>query len=188
MKLFARFGLAATVVAVFAAGCGGVASAHDGRGIIVVESQLDTPADSTFTIRVTWQNDGHPAADATVTATAVSPNGEPQTPAVLRPIDTDGRYQGAVRLGSPGSWTVRFSVVTPTATAEITRDVAEVATTSEPTTTSTTEAAMSQTEAADFNPDDGDSSTPRAVFGLVLLLAIVGAAVVGFARSSKKLR
>ncbi len=187
MKFVARVGLTAATAAAFIAGCTGVASAHDGGGDIVVESQQDSASETEFTIRVTWQNDGHPAADATVTATAVDPAGVPQTPAVLTAVDTDGRYRGAVPFGAPGVWTVRFSVVEPTATAEATRTVVEPTTTTELTTT--TEAQTSDnTVEPDFNPDDSGGGTTQAVIGLGILLAIIATAVIGFARSSKKLR
>ena len=77
-----------------------------------------------YIVRVTWENDGHPAADATVTATAVAPDGTQLTPVPLAPADDDGRYAGPVEYPAPGAWTVRITSIEPTGTIEQPQEVA----------------------------------------------------------------
>ena len=77
-------------------------------------------------MRVTWANDGHPAADATVTATAVAPDGTQLTPVAAGPADDDGRYAGAVEYPAPGTWTVRITSIDPTGTIEQAEEVTAI--------------------------------------------------------------
>lgn len=160
------------------------ASAHEGEGILEVESRsADGGSRVPYVVRLTWTNDGHPAVDATVTATPIDPSGAPQTPVPMEFQGAGGRYAGTIEFPSDGTWTVRFTSVTPAATLEIVEEVV-----APPTTTTTTEAG----EAAD--PSESTSATideasavaePEAdeggLNGLVVAVVIAGLAVVAMA-------
>jgi hypothetical protein len=125
------FVIAATVAALVAAGLqlGPPAGAQQGAGIINLEAAHPAGTSVHFIVRVTWENDGHPATDSVVTATARGSDGTELTPVTLAPIDDDGRYANAIDFGSPGTWMVRFTSVDPTATAEVTATVEAAAAT-----------------------------------------------------------
>jgi len=119
------------------------AYAHQGEGII--ELQAQEPADAStvsYVVRLTWANDGHPAFDATVTATPIDPSGAPGTPVPMQFEGDDGRYSGTITYPSSGTWTVRFTSVSPSSTMEIVEEVAAPApsatTSSTPSSTTTT--------------------------------------------------
>lgn len=169
----------ATVVLILSTG---VAGAHEGNGVITVESATDGKDGANYTLRVTWENDGHPAADAVVTATAVDPAGTAQTPVAMTAVG-DGRYQAFVPLPQPGTWTVRFSVVEPTATSEVTRVVAAATTSS---TTSTTARPTTTTHNGDDGDDNGNGGVAKGAVGVFLLLLILVGAGVGFRSSLRR--
>src|SRR5262245_56543166 len=104
------FVIACAGVALAAAGLllGPAAGAQEGRGIITLEATHPAGTSVHFIVRVTWADDGRPAAAAVVTATAVDSDGTQLTPVTLAPADDDGRYANAIDFGSPGTWTVRF--------------------------------------------------------------------------------
>lgn len=140
------------------------AAAHEGKAIINVETEVNQPAGTDYTIRAIWNNDGHPAADATVTATPIDPAGVNGTPIAFAARDEDGRYGGFVPMPSPGRWTVRFTVVEPAGTLEVTRDVAATTTTTaKPKATTTTTPAKKS----------GDPANISALFIAVGLMAVV---------------
>src|SRR3546814_19366080 len=79
----------------FLIGAASPAAAHDGEGILTVESQIPTgDVVVEYVVRVTWADDGHPALQSTVTATPLAPAGAPQTPFSLHPIHEAGRHPG----------------------------------------------------------------------------------------------
>jgi hypothetical protein len=124
MKL-RSFVIAVSVAALAAAGLllGPPAGAQQGEGIINLEAAHPAGTSVHFIVRVTWENDGHPATDSVVTATARGRDGTELTPVTLAPIDDEGRYADAIDFGSPGTWMVRFTSSDPTATAEVTATV-----------------------------------------------------------------
>jgi hypothetical protein len=130
MKL-RSFVIAVSVAALAAAGLllGPPAGAQQGEGIINLEAAHPAGTSVHFIVRVTWENDGHPATDSVVTATARGRDGTELTPVTLAPIDDEGRYAGAIDFGSPGTWMVRFTSSDPTATAEVTATVEAAAAT-----------------------------------------------------------
>jgi hypothetical protein len=119
------FMIATAVAAVAAASLllGSPAGAQEGEGIITLEATHPAGLSVHFIVRVTWENDGRPADDAIVTATAVATDGTRLTPVTLAPVDNDGRYADAIDFDAPGSWTVRFASTDPTGTAVITQTV-----------------------------------------------------------------
>jgi hypothetical protein len=105
------------------------AGAHEGDAVITIEAAHPAGTSVHYIVRVTWEDDGHPAADATVTATGVSPDGEQLTPVTLAPSDDDGRYAGIVEYPAAGTWTVRITSIDPTGSAEQAQEVTAPATT-----------------------------------------------------------
>ena len=167
------------------------ASAHEGEGVLVVESQ--GPASGTsvpYQVRLTWVNDGHPAAaDTTITATAVAPDGTPQTPVPMVADDDDGRFSATLDLPAPGAWTVRFTSVTPAATLEVVETIVQPTTTTEPSTTTTTAEAATPTTEQASQVDDGDDADGIGLAGLLaalLLGLVVVGGVLGFVRSARR--
>ena len=174
------------------AGAAAPAGAHDGDAVIAVEAAHPAGTGVHYIVRVTWQDDGHAAADATVTATAVGSDGTQLTPVTLASADSDGRYSGVVDFPAPGSWTVRITSIDPTGTVEQAQEVAPPPTTapaedgSEVTTgegaaddgsgfapaDDGTGASDEQAQPAD-SESDGDSDG-----GMPIYLAVAAAAVV----------
>lgn len=166
----------------------GVASAHEGEGVLVVESQ--GPADGldmAYVVRLTWEDDGHAAFDATITATAIAADGTPQTPVPLEPVDQDGRYTATLTYPEAGTWTVRFTSVTPAATTELAEQVVEPPTTTASSTTSTTSGTTTTTAqiSVESSPDD-DGVGLGGLLAAAFLVVVVVACVVGFARSTRR--
>lgn len=174
------------------------AAAHEGEGILTVESQEpDGDGAVRYVVRVTWADDGHPALGSTVTATPIAPDGAPQTPVTLEPTDEDGRYATTVTYPAPGDWTVRFTSVTPTGTIEISEAIrSQPTSTTKPLRTTTTaapddgndEPGSGDTTNSASGRDDGGESTIGGALALGALVAVVVAAVVGFARSARRFR
>jgi hypothetical protein len=143
-------------------------------------------------VRVTWENDGHPAADATVTATAVNADGTQLTPVALAPADSDGRYAGVLQYPAAGAWTVRVTSVRPTGTREEAQQVAPPPTTAADTgntdETSEDEGGFAPADDGTGASDEGTSDAAAAGSdddsgsGMpVLLIVAAGAvAVIGF--------
>jgi hypothetical protein len=116
--LVAALALALALVVGLLPGLGAPAGAHDGDAVIVVESTHPAGLQVHYIVRVTWADDGHPAEDATVTATAVAADGTQVTPVTLAPADSDGRYSGALEYPSEGAWTLRVTSIEPTGKIE----------------------------------------------------------------------
>jgi hypothetical protein len=122
LRTFVIAVVAAVTVGAGALG-GAPAGAQQGDGIVTLEASHPAGTSVHFIVRVTWADDGHPATNAVVTATAVGSDGTQLAPVTLAPIDDDGRYANAIDFGSPGSWTVRFTSVDPTGAAEVTQTI-----------------------------------------------------------------
>ena len=182
--------VAATIgvaVGLMAGPLGSPAGAHDGKGIVTVEASHPAGAAAVhYIVRVTWEDDGHPAADATVTAAAVGGDGTTLTPVTLAPADDDGRYAGVVEYPEAGSWTVRFTSIDPTGTAERNEEIAAPATTGpdDDSDAAGDSDAADADEAGGFAPaDDGTGSSDEAAAGddddgLPVWLVLVALAVV----------
>ena len=152
----------ATAVAALALVAGGPpAGAHEGDAVIELEAAHPAGSSVHFIVRVTWEDDGHPATDATVTATAVSLAGDQLTPVALPAEDDDGRYSGPVEFPSAGVWTVRFTSIDPTGTLEQIQEVG-VSPSTVPTTAADGESEVTVGTEADtgFAPEeDGTGSS-----------------------------
>jgi hypothetical protein len=162
------------------------ATAHEGPGILAVETDQPTDAGRHYVVRLTWQNDGHPAArETTLTATAFGPGGAAQTPVPMTAVDDDGRFEATLTLPDPGQWRVNFTSVTPTASVDVQTDVtapststssAPSTTASSPSATASDAAAAADDQAAD--EDDGGSSGVVVLLVAVVLIAVIGTAAV----------
>jgi hypothetical protein len=158
------------------------AAAHEGKGTLVLEqSQVAADSQVRYVVRLTWDNDGHAARDATLTATLVAADGTSQTPAPLLPADEDGRYAVTLSFPSPGTWTVRFTAVKPQATLEeaVTITAPTTTSTSPPTTTASTEPpANDGSENGPSAADSGSSDGGTALIVGIAALGIIGGTVV----------
>jgi hypothetical protein len=150
------------------------AGAHGDAGLIEIEAAHPTATGTHYIVRLTYQNDGDPVVDATVTATPAGPDGRELSAVELTPYDDDGRYQVAIDQPEPGSWTVTFASAEPEASAETTTEV---------TATTTTDAGSTDGTEAGFAPSEdgtGDSATAEgddSDDGFPILI-VVAAAVV----------
>ena len=171
------------------------AAAHEGEGVLTVEVQEPIPSGARLVVGLVWANDGHPAVDATVTATPVAPDGAPGTPVVLTEVDGGaGRYQGEVPLPAPGTWTVRVTAVSPAATVELSQVVAAPSGT-EPSTTASTQTApttadrpaTAEVDGEETAAGDDGGSGAAAAIAIAVLVVVVVAAVAGFSRSRRRL-
>jgi hypothetical protein len=154
------------------------AGAHSGAGTLTVEQVHPAGLSVHYIVTLTWDDDGHPAEDATVTATPVAADGTAETPYALAPSGSgDGRYAGAVEFPSAGDWTVRFTSIEPTGTVDHAETVVEGAATTAPaeggfapaddgTGDSAAQAPTTQSD----DEETGSSSIP--------ILLVVGAGVV----------
>lgn len=153
-----------------------VSSAHEGEGTIeVLAAEPAAPLEVAYRVRLTFTEDGHPAADATVTAVAERPGAAPTTPQPMTATGEEGVYAATVRFPDAGQWTVRFTAVTPEATLERAETVAPppTTTTTTSTTTTTTEppATTAPTPRLDRGDDGGVPLLPVALGGVALAVA-----------------
>jgi hypothetical protein len=189
------------VAAVLTLGIAAVpAGAHDGDAVITVEAVHPAGQSIHYIVRVTWQNDGHAAVDATVTATGIAADGTQLTPVPLAPADADGRYSGAVEYPAAGAWTVRITAIDPTGTIEQPQDVVATATTQAPNVTTGAPAdggfapaddgtgdsaegdatATDEPEGASPETDAGaDGSSDSGDFPILLVVAAAAVVVLG---------
>jgi hypothetical protein len=171
------------------------AAAHDGTAVITAESQTIKGTSVDYVVRAVWDNDGHAAADATATVVAESPSGDRVGPVPMEPTDDDGRYTATVDFPSPGDWNVRFTVVTPPGTLEITQTIPAVdaggATQAVPTPTpesTSTSVAAAEDGSASSAVDGAESAAvsqteererPTSTAGAALFFFIVAAIILG---------
>ena len=181
------------------------AAAHDDAGVIEVSA---APAGRTveYGVLVTYVGDGHPAQDATATAVAEQAGRDPVGPLVLEATAEPGRYRARVTFPADGTWTVRFSSLSPTAYLERTETItaAPAATTSaalagnSTTTPPRAESSVATTRSAE-SPDalDGAASpagdAARGTGGsgstvFFVLLAVIAAGATWLIVSSKRRR
>lgn len=172
------------------------AGAHDGTAEIEVDAAHPSTESVHFIVKVTWEDDGHPAAEATVTARATSPSGEDGDPVTLEPQgnpEEDGLYQGSVDMSEPGDWTVLFSSLDPDGDLEHTETIAAeeepaVTTTEVPEESEESEEPAEEPEPtvvqtnpdADLTVEEGDDSDDGPSLALLLAaFAVLGVVVAG---------
>ena len=185
------------------------AAAHDDAGVIEVSA---APAGRTveYGVLVTYVGDGHPAQDATATAVAEQAGRDPVGPVVLEATAEPGRYRARITFPADGTWTVRFSSLSPTAYLERTETItaapgaAPAATTSaalagnSTTTPPRAESSVATTRSAE-SPDAlngaaspaGDAARGTGGSGstvFFVLLAVIAAGATWLIVSSKRRR
>lgn len=159
------------------------AAAHDGDAVVAVEQVHPEGLSVHYVVLVTWADDGHPATDATVTATAVSPDGAQLTPVTLNAVDAEGHYAGVVEYPNPGAWTLRVTSIEPTGAAEQAQDVAAVA----PAPPPDEGGEVTGEAGGDFAPADDDADGTAAGDGgsgddgmpVYLIVAALAVVVIG---------
>ena len=183
------------------------AAAHDDEGVIEVSA---APAGRTveYGVLVTYVGDGHPAQDATATAVAEQAGRDPVGPVVLEATGEPGRYRARITFPGDGTWTVRFSSLSPTAYLERTETITAApaaatsaavlggSTTSPPPTASsvaTTRPAASSdalngaaSPAGEAARETGGGGSGSVVF--FVLLAVIAVGVTWLIVSSKRRR
>jgi len=200
-SIAARLLVVAVASAFFAIAAASPAAAHDGTAVITAESQTIQGTSVEYVVRAVWDNDGHAAADATATVVAESPSGDRVGPVPMEATDDDGRYTATVDFPSPGDWIVRFTVVTPPGTLEITQTIPAAdagdatQTVPRPTSDSTsTSVAAAEDAAASTVVDVAESATPSqnrererptsnagaALFFFIVAAIILGACVLAY--------
>lgn len=148
----------------------GRAAAHGGEVVLTVDSA--NPAGELaveYTVRLTYEGDGHPVEGAAVTAFAEGPVGQFEGRETLGPVTMspvgDGLYRATVEFPTEMQWSVRFTSMDPRATLSVVQDVvgegAQVPVVSEPNATVLPAAgAGTNRTAADSAPEaDGSSSS-----------------------------
>lgn len=150
------------------------ASGHEDTGTIdIVRTESVEPLSIEVEVSIVYNNDLEPAEDATVTAVAEQSGVAPAAPVELAVVG-GGTYSGLITLPSPGAWTVRFTSLSPAATAETSVEVvapSSTTTTAAPTTTSTNEAT---TSADDDSGEVERRSGQSPLVPIVSLLAVLG--------------
>ena len=167
------------LVAVAALGTG-PALAHGDEGALEVVDAVPTSAgdEVTYTVELTYANDGDPVDGAIVSATVRGPGG-PQEPLAAASIG-EGWYAVPIRFPGPGRWTVTFAAVEPAATLEVTYEVPATppSTTTAPPATTTTAPAESDPTIVDDDTDLDDGPPAGLIVGAVLAGAALIAVVV----------
>lgn len=153
------------------------ALAHGDEGALEVVDAVPTSAgdEVTYTLELTYANDGDPVDGAIVSATVRGPGG-PREPIALASIG-EGWYAGPVLFPGPGRWTVAFAAIEPAATIEATYEVPATPPTTTMPLTTTTEPTADDPEPA-VNEVDIDDGPPA---GLIIGAVVAGAALVAAA-------
>jgi len=180
-----------------------MAGAHGDEGVLSVVSATPSGTSSTVRVKLTYESDGHPVDGATVTVVGSDDAGAKVDPVPMTAAGTAGEYVATVAFPSAGTWNLRVTSVSPSATVTLAQDITAdpgvtigsespaTSTTLESTTTvdpalggevegSPTTAAPVATLGAEAKADDdGSSSTPIIVLavGAVVLIAVAGFAV-----------
>lgn len=175
--------LVALVVALAVGLAAAPAGAHSETGRLSLDV-VDRPG-STLEVQValSYTDDGHPAEDAEVTASATGPGGETTGPVTLAPVGLGG-YRGELTTTGPGTWTVRAESADPAAAAEATVEVPEDAgpDTPDPDDTVPGDAPGDTDGGGGGGGQDPDGSSsdviPWVVAGAVVAVAVGGGAML----------
>lgn len=148
------------------------APAHEGRGAIeVLAAEPAGPLAVAYRVRLTFVADGHAVDGATVTLVGEDDAGHATAPTPMEPGGTAGVYVATAGFPAPGTWRLRFTAVTPPATAERTEVVAPP-----PTTTMATTTVPATTTSTVGDDAGGGPSTP--LLALLAIPVVVGAVVL----------
>ena len=191
-RLAALSGLGALLLmVVLAVVAASPASAHGDEGVLQVVSATPSGTSSVVTVKLTYENDGEPVADATVTVAGDNGAGSELTPVTMQPGATDGDFTATVDFPAPGTWTLRVTSVKPEAALTLTQAIAsdpqvttEAAGGSGPAaegsttiTTDTVDGGVPEITAEAASAQDEDSGSP--VWWIVGGIAAVAAVAIG---------
>jgi len=128
-------GLAGLVALAALVASASAANAHGDDGSLeIVGADPREPMAVDYRVRLVYLDDGHPAADATVTVVAEGPDGATVAPVPLDAAGEEGVYAGVVHFPAPGAWTVRLTSLSPEASLERSETLAPATTATPPTT------------------------------------------------------
>lgn len=154
-----------------------IAHAHGDAGLMAIDAtsvstSAGAPGELTVQVRITFANDGDPAAGAVATASATEAAGAVAAPVTLADAG-GGTYSGSMLLPTHGSWTVRVDSTNPVASAEQTVEVAPP-----PSTTSTTDSEpTSSTEESASSTSSKSSDNTTTVVVVAIAAVLVAAAL-----------
>lgn len=100
------------------------ASAHGDDATMALVSSAGTGRSTVVTVSLTYDNDNEPVATATVTVTGDNGAGATLDPVPMEPGPTPGQFTATVELPAAGTWNLRATSVTPSATITFTHEVA----------------------------------------------------------------
>lgn len=203
VRIVAALLVVALALGVSAAAIAPLAGAHGDDGVLTVISATPSGSSSAVRVKLAYGTDGHPVDGATVTVVADDGAGTKVDPVAMTAAGSPGEYTATVAFPSAGTWNVRVTSVSPSATITLTQDITAEpgvavgtespasSTALEPTTTvdpaldadvgdSPATATPQVTSGAKKVDDDSSSSTPMIVLavGAVALIAVAGFAVV----------
>lgn len=158
------------------------AGAHEGGGRmeVLAADPGAAPAVIAYRVAVRFVSDDHLAGEATVTAVVVEAEGEARTPQPLAPTGEEGIHGGDVTFPGPGSWTVRFTSVSPAASLDV-----PVVVPGPPATATGQEGPAATADAMDVDDDPVEQGTPPVV--LSSAVAVVAAIVLRTAMRRRRL-
>ncbi len=164
------------VLIVLAGTDAGPALAHGDEGTLEVVDAVPSAAGDqvTYTLELTYANDGEPVDGARVSATVRGPGAGPQQPVALASIG-GGWYAGAVTFPGPGRFTVAFAALEPAATLEAVHEV-DASPPSTTTTAPTTTTPPPEVDPALVADDNDIDKGPPA--GLIVGAVVAGAVLV----------
>ena len=164
------------VLTVLAGVDAGPAAAHGDEGILeVIDAVPNASGDEvTYTVELTYANDGEPVDGASVSATVRGPGTGLQEAVPLASIG-GGWYAGPVIFPGPGRFTVAFAALEPVAALEAVYEV-DAAPPSTTTTAPTTTSAPPEVDPALVADDDDIDEGPPA--GLIVGAVAAGAVLV----------
>lgn len=142
-----------------------LAGAHGDTGeVTVTRAEQSGPDRIDLEVGIVYGDDGHIAADATVTATLLGPSGDSIGPVTLQRVDPNSSlFAGEVEVSGPGSWTVQIDSANPegatSAEVDVLQDAAGDTTTTE-APASTEAPANTEAPATTEAPVDGAADEP----------------------------
>jgi YtkA-like len=175
-----RFLAAAVILA--ALGSAAPASAHGDEGHLEVVNAVPNADGSavTYTVELTYANDGDIVDGAAVTATVRQQGGGARPPVDLAGAGS-GWYAGTIAFPGPGPWRVTFATAEPEATVEASYQVPEPTPSTTTTVATTTPPPTTEDEEAALLADDGGSTDDGPPTGMVVGLTVAGALLIGTA-------
>jgi hypothetical protein len=166
-------------------------SAHGDDARIEEVQVAQSGTSATITVKMTYTNDAEAVTDATLTVAGDTASGAKLDPVPMQATSPAGEYTATVDLPAPGTWNLRVTSADPTATLELTREVAaapevtaSAATASTASTTTTTGPGATGVPELKSTPDqagqDDDSGTSPIwwVLGGVVVVVALGLGAV----------